>query len=209
MQLLLVDDHSVVRQGYSALIQMLLPAATVMEAADGATALSLAQQQPPTLAVLDINLVGMSGITLANKLLELDPELKILFFSMYDEASLIQQAMQTGALGYISKRSEPAMMEAAIATVLQGKQYLSPEIAQKLATIALHPEQSVSQILSGRELDIFLGIAQGKDKSDIAQVLGINEKTVANSTVQIKQKLGVKNLTEIVHIALSQGYLQR
>ncbi|MBE1288151.1 MAG: response regulator [Alteromonadaceae bacterium] len=209
MHILLVDDHSVVRQGYSALVQMLYPDAVVQESASGEDALAIASSRAFSLAVLDINLGGMSGISLATKLLQSQPDIKILFFSMYDEPSLIQQAMQTGALGYISKRSEPKMMQAAITTVLNGKAYLTPEIASKLASAELSEQPNLGKLLTEREFDIFLAIAHGQNKQNVAQALGINEKTVANTLTQIKQKLAIKDLAELVHIALSQGYLQR
>ena len=209
LHILLVDDHAVVRQGYSALVQMLYPDAVVQESASGEDALAIASSRVFSLAVLDINLGGMSGISLATKLLQSQPDIKILFFSMYDEPSLIQQAMQTGALGYISKRSEPKMMQAAITTVLNGKTYLTPEIATKLASAELSEQPNLGKLLTEREFDIFLAIAHGQNKQNVAQALGINEKTVANSVTQIKQKLAIKDLAELVHIALSQGYLQR
>ena len=114
MNILIVDDHAVVRQGYSALLTMMLPDAVVSEAENAQQTLKALAATDIDLVILDINLENASGLNLAGRLLKRWPRLKIIFFSMFDEPSVVNRAIQTGAKGYLSKRSKPEVMVEAI-----------------------------------------------------------------------------------------------
>ena len=208
MKILIVDDHAVVRQGYSALLTMMLPGADVSEAEKASQALKIIDTQEIDLIVLDINLENANGLSLAVRILKRAPKLKIIFFSMFDEPSIVKRAMQTGALGYISKRSKPEVMIEAIKAVSAGKRYIEQDIAVQLATQQLNEVENLVEQLTAREFDVFINVAKGLDRAQIADDLNVSMKTVSNLLTQIKSKLNVTNTTELVHLAIEQGYVK-
>jgi DNA-binding NarL/FixJ family response regulator len=208
MRIIFTDDHAVVRHGYASLVKMMLPNYEVNEAADAEHTLALLDQYDDVkLVVLDINLEHSSGLTLGKQIHQRYPHLAILFFSMFDEISMIHQALQSGGGGYISKRSEPEDMIEAIKTVLAGRTYLSAETAVKIATLNLQPQKNINQILTPREFDVFLATAKGHTRQDIANMLSVSSKTVSNTMTQIRQKLAITSQTELVKLAIQHGYV--
>lgn len=107
MNILLVDDHAVVRQGYASLLRVLMPDLQVREAATGEEALSQVQEQVPHLVIMDFGLPGISGLETTRRLRQRLPQLRVLFFSMHDELPLVRQALDAGAAGYLTKNSAP------------------------------------------------------------------------------------------------------
>lgn len=207
MHLLLVDDHAVVRQGYSALLGMMLPDATIHEAENARDAMACLKQHDVAVMILDINLDQASGLNLAPRFLSRHPELKIIFFSMFDEASIVNRAMQTGAAGYISKRCRPEIMLEAVKTVMAGRTYIEHELAINLAS-SFSEKQDMFDQLTRREFDVFMGVAKGQKRNRIALDLNISDKTVSNAITQLKNKLQVKTSTELVHLAIENGYVK-
>lgn len=208
MNILIVDDHAVVRQGYSALLTMILPDAQVSEADKASQALKMIESNMVELVVLDINLDNANGLSLAVRMLKRWPKLKIIFFSMFDEPSIVNRAMQTGALGYISKRSKPEVMIEAIKAVSAGKRYLEHDLAIQLATHQLNDLDNLCEQLTAREFEVFVAVAKGLDRAQIANELNVSTKTVSNLLTQIKSKLQVTTNTEMVHLAIEQGYVK-
>lgn len=208
MNILIVDDHAVVRQGYLALLSMMLNDAEISEAANAQQTLKILNDKPIELIILDINLENTSGLQLAGQLMRRWPKVKIIFFSMFDEPSVVSRALQTGAMGYLSKRSNPEVMIEAIKSVLAGKRYIEHSIAIQLATHQMSQPESAVEQLTQREFDIFVSTAKGLDRSQIAQNLSVSCKTVSNTLTQLKQKLQVSTNTELVHLAIEQGFLK-
>ena len=208
MNILIVDDHAVVRQGYSALLTMMLPDAVVSEAENAQQTLKALAAADIDLVILDINLENASGLNLAGRLLKRWPRLKIIFFSMFDEPSGVNRAIQTGAKGYLSKRSKPEVMVEAIKAVLNGKRYIEHNIAIQLATHQLNDADDSCKQLTQREFDVFLGIAKGLDRAQLADELNVSSKTVSNTLTQLKAKLQISTHAELVHLAIEQGYLK-
>lgn len=208
MNILIVDDHAVVRQGYSALLTMMLPEASVSEAENAQQVLKAMAGSQFDLVILDINLENASGLNLASRLLKRWPGLNIIFFSMFDEPSVVHRAIQTGAKGYLSKRSKPAVMMEAITAVLDGKRYIEHNIAIQLATHQLNNAQDSCKQLTQREFDVFLGVAKGLDRVQLANQLNVSSKTVSNTVTQLKAKLQINTHAELVHLAIEQGFLK-
>lgn len=208
MHLLLVDDHAVVRQGYGALLAMMLPQATIHEAENARQAMSCLAQHDISVIILDINLEQASGLNLAPRFLARSPNLKIIFFSMFDEASIVNRAMHTGASGYISKRCRPEIMLEAVKSVMAGRTYIEHELAINLASYAYSEKRDIFDQLTRREFDVFVGVAKGLKRTRIAQDLNISDKTVSNAITQLKSKLQVKTSTELVHLAIDKGYVK-
>ncbi|MAD00525.1 DNA-binding response regulator [Pseudomonas abyssi] len=209
MNLLLVDDHPMVRHGCACLLGEMLPQAEIRAVESGEDALVAAQQRVPDLVLLDIGLPGISGIETARRLLQRWPLLRILFLSMHDELPLVRQALAAGALGYITKTASPEVLCDAAGRCLKGHRYIEQELATQLACAGsderLDPRlRDVTQ----REFEIFVMLARGVAPRLIAENLCISSKTVSNNLTVLKQKLNVSSLTELVHLAIDTGVLR-
>jgi DNA-binding NarL/FixJ family response regulator len=208
MNILIVDDHAVVRQGYSALLSMMLPDVTVVEAESATQALQTLHQQRFDVVILDINLEHASGLNLAPRILTRDSQCKIIFFSMFDEVTVVNKALQCGASGYITKRCKPEIMIAAIKAVVKGECYIEHDVAINLASSGYQSNSDVCAQLTQREFDIFMGVAKGLKRAQIASDLSIADKTVSNVITQLKSKLQVTTNAELVHLAIEKGYVK-
>lgn len=210
MKILLVDDHAVVRQGYASLLRAMLPEVEVSEACDGEQALAQVQAQIPSLVIMDLGLPGISGLETLRRLRQRLPQIRVLFFSMHDELPLVRQALEAGALGYLTKTSSPQVLIEAVKRTLAGHVY----IEQNLAThLACNRGQDGSrdprlQGLTQRELEIFVMLAKGIPNRRIAEQLCISSKTVSNNLTLLKSKLRVDSHAELVHLAIDTGVIR-
>ena len=200
MKLLLVDDHTVVREGVMRLLSVFVDA-VVLEAKTGREALAVFRSEHPEVVILDLNLPGSGGLDLLRRLLIEDPKTKILIFSMHTTPLYVARAMQAGAKGYVSKGAGAEELVEAIRQIMNGGKYVERELAADLAVNALGSEDS-GKALSARELDIMRLLAKGKGLSDIAAALGISYKTVANTCTSIKHKLLVERTSDLIRVAV-------
>jgi two-component system invasion response regulator UvrY len=200
MKILIVDDHSVVREGVRRLLGVFVEAA-VLEAGTGKEALALFRTERPDIVVLDLNLPGAGGLDLLKRMLAEEPRARVLIFSMHTTPVYIARALQAGAKGYVSKGASADELVEAIRKVLAGERYVERDLAAELALHTLGPAEP-NKALSARELDIMRLLAQGKDLTSIASQLGISYKTVANSCTGIKQKLMVERSSDLIRIAV-------
>ncbi len=127
---------------------------------------------------------------------------------MFEEASIVNRAMHTGASGYISKRCRPEVMLDAVKTVMAGRTYIEHELAINLASYTYSEKRDIFDQLTRREFDVFMGVAKGLKRNRIAMDLNISDKTVSNAITQLKNKLQVKTSTELVHLAIDNGYVK-
>jgi len=205
MNILLVDDHAVVRQGYASLLRALLPAVEVREAASGEEALSRVQEAVPHLVIMDVGLPGISGLETTRRLRQRLPQLRVLFFSMHDELPLVRQALDAGAAGYLTKSCAPEVLIEAVRRILDGH----ASIEQALATeLAYSPSDQRLQGMTPRELEIFLMLAKGTPTRAIADQLNISSKTVSNHLTLLKSKLQVSSHAELVHLGIDMGVVR-
>jgi two-component system, NarL family, invasion response regulator UvrY len=202
IEVMLVDDHAVVREGYRRLIEKHSGLTVVAEAEDGRAAYQLYKAQPPDIVVLDLSMPGKGGIEVIRQLRQWDSDARVLVFTMHQNAAYALQAFQAGARGYITKSSAPDILVGAIRDVYAGKKAISPDISQELALDRINDEGSALQSLSAREFDIFRMIADAKPVAEIARTLNLSAKTVSNYHYLIKSKLGVSSDVELVHLAL-------
>jgi DNA-binding NarL/FixJ family response regulator len=198
MKALLIDDHAIVRGGLRRLLAS-LPQCEIAEAANGRDALTVLQAEKPDLVVLDLNLPGIGGFELLRRILAEHPAARILILTMHTEARYASRAIQAGARGYMSKNAAPAELLKALRTVAGGGRYIEAEIAQEMAlqTVAAPDPHAV---LTERDLEIVRLLGAGRSLSEIAAVLGIGYKTVANSCTQIKAKLGVGRTADLIRL---------
>lgn len=180
------------------------------EACDGEQALQLVQQEIPSLVILDIGLPGISGLETTRRLRQRLPQLRVLIFSMHDELPLVRQALDAGAIGYLTKSSPPEVLVEAVRRTLAGHAYIEQPLATHLACHPVH-EGSADPRLRGmtqREFEIFVMLAKGMSNRLIAEKLCISGKTVSNYLTLLKSKLQVISQAELVHLAIDTGVLR-
>jgi DNA-binding NarL/FixJ family response regulator len=201
-----VDDHPVFRDGIVR-IASAVPGVVVCGEADNAQdAFEAISRLNPDLVLMDINLPGKSGLELLQDVHAMRPELPVLVISMHDEQLYAERVLRAGGRGYIMKQEGPDKMRDAITKVLNGQVYASERTAAAILDALSRPRSSASTStlgkLTDRELEILRLTGQGKDNHAISQELHISLKTVDTHRGHIKEKLGLKNGTELIHYAV-------
>jgi DNA-binding NarL/FixJ family response regulator len=204
MRVLIVDDHPIVASGCRALFAA-DPAVEILEASDADSGLAAFGAERPDVCVLDVNLPGVSGFELARRILAQAASARIIMFSMNDDPIFAARAIEGGAKGYVSKSGDPADLVEAIRKVAGGGQYLPAAIAQRIAFGRLEPTENPLTKLSAREVEILRLLGSGKTLSEVAWHIHVSYKTVANSSSTIRQKLGIRSLSELVRFAIDNG----
>jgi DNA-binding NarL/FixJ family response regulator len=197
---LLVDDHSLVRRGFRRMIEDEPDIDVVGEASDGEQAVALASELKPRVIVMDCALPGMSGLIATRKVLEALPDTAILMLSMHSEETLVRQAFDAGALGYILKNAVDLDLAAAIRRVAAGEVVLDPQLERPSA---LKGERNAG--LTPRELEILQLIVNGKSNKEIAGDLNLSANTVAVHRANIMESLGIHKTAELVVYAIRNG----
>src|SRR5262245_47770694 len=208
VRVLLADDHAVVREGYRRLLERTSGIEVIAEASNGEQTYRLFCDCTPDVVVMDINLPGMSGVEATRRIVAREPSAKVLVFSMHEDVVFPSRALEAGARGYLTKSSAPEVLVEAVRAVAQGRIYLSHDVAQKLAVRLLPGQQVPLGELSPREFEVFRLLAEGKSVVDIARILSLSQKTVANYQSLVKQKLEADTSAQMVWIALQHGLLE-
>lgn len=204
IRIILVDDHAVVRTGYRRLLDAEPGLQVVGEAACADEANALIMRVAVDVAVVDLSLRGSSGIEAIRRMLARQPNLKVLVLSMHEGAGHITQALRSGALGYLTKYSEPGDVIDGIRRVATGKRVFSPEIAQVLAEEALDGDGALAH-LTPREFEVLRLLAHGESANCIASSMHLSPKTVLNYLTLIRQKLNADNDFKLLHLAARHG----
>lgn len=203
VSVLLIDDHAVVREGYRRLLERDGGIAVIGESADAAGAYDSFCALNPQIVVMDITLPGTSGIEVMRRMLGARAAARVLMFSMHEDTIFATRALQAGACGYVTKASAPHVLVEAVLAVADGRKYLSPDIAHKLALRDVGGAQSDG--LSARELEVLGLLTQGRSVKEIAAAMGLSSKTVANHQSNIKQKLDADTAIELLKRAADLG----
>lgn len=200
-KVLLVDDHAVVREGYRRLLEDEPGIHVIGEAANATQACERARALGPDVVVMDIALPGNSGIEATRRMLKDQPQLRVLMFSMYDDAIYAYRALEAGACGFLSKSSAPEVLVRAIHAVSRGERYLSADVATNMARSATQPGTPGFEALTPREFEVLRLLVQGETVRTISEKLALSEKTVANHQSAIREKLGARNSAQLARIA--------
>lgn len=203
MKVLIVDDHAIVRAGLKRLLAT-LPQVEIREAATGRDALTAYREERADIVLLDINLPGIGGLELLGRVLLLDRTARVIMFSMHAEAVYAGRAMEAGAMGYVSKNAAPDEVLAAIRKVADGGRYIENEIAQDMA-LQPAPGGDPMKQLTERDLEILRLLGEGRSLAEIAEALGVGYKTIANTSSQIKAKLGVTRTADLIRLSIEMG----
>jgi DNA-binding NarL/FixJ family response regulator len=202
----LVDDHPLVREWLTNLIHRQGDLTVCGEADTAAGAKQAIPALKPDIAIVDIGLKDSSGIELIKDLKRLSPGLAVLVLSMHEEAHYVERALRAGARGYIMKRETTRKVIAAIRQVLQGKLYVSEEMAEAMAAQFVEGKtlesRSAAEQLSDRELEVFELLGQGRGTRQIAETLRVSVKTVQAYCARIKEKLNLASATELIREAV-------
>lgn len=205
IRILIVDDHPIVRAGYSLLINR-QPDLTICGETDTAgEALRLVREHSPHLVIVDLTLKSGNGLELCKQLSHINPDLKMLVISAHDEALYADRALRSGARGYISKDEATTKLIDAVRTVLAGKVWLSSRMTERMLARVGHGESPASspiEALSDRELEVFEMIGNGLTTHQVAARLHLSPKTVESYRENLKRKLSLRNSTELTQHAV-------
>jgi DNA-binding NarL/FixJ family response regulator len=203
-RILVVDDHELVRVGMAQLVRRQPNWEVVGEADDAATAMQLARETRPNLALIDLRLNSGDGLELIKQFRATFPDIRSLVSSMQEERLYAERALRAGALGYISKQEPVQQLIVAIRRVLEGKVYLSPamtEVMLSRAAAGVHVEQPSIELLSDREIEVFELLGRGKSVKDIALQLHLSPKTIEYHRQRIKEKLRITSSNTLLRHA--------
>jgi DNA-binding NarL/FixJ family response regulator len=199
-KILIVDDHSMVREGLRLRISAFPDLEVCGEATTEDEALEMVNKTSPGLVIVDISLKSGHGIELIKRIKAISPKIKMLVSSGFQESLYAERALRAGALGYLNKQDSGEKVIDAIRTVLRGEHYVSAAITQRLVSQALgNRSESADPIdlLTDRELEVFRMIGNGKTSGAIAEELLLSTHTIDTHRENIKRKLGIKNAAEL------------
>src|SRR5271156_5424828 len=200
LTVLLVDDHALVRHGFRRILEDDAEIEVVAEATTGEEAVTLAKKHRPAVIVMDCALPGMSGLDATRKILEANPAAAILMLSMHSEDTLVRQALDAGARGYILKNAMDLDLANAIKRVAKGEKVMDPQVAR---TEALKGEREGG--LTPRELEVLQRIVAGQSNKEIAAELNLSANTVSVHRANIMDALGIHKTAELVVYAIRNG----
>jgi two-component system invasion response regulator UvrY len=208
IRVIIVDDHPVVRRGLKQIIAAEPDMQVVGEAENAREALRVIRQTACDAVVLDITLPDGSGLGVLDQLRSERPTLPVLIMSIHDEEQYALRVLKAGASGYLMKNSIPEELIQAIRKITSGGKYISPSIAERLASEFASPEKSPQEKLSDREFQIMCLIASGKSLKEIGDALCISGKTVSTYRARILEKMGMKTNADLVGYALKNRLIE-
>jgi DNA-binding NarL/FixJ family response regulator len=200
ISVLLVDDHSLVRRGFRRILEDEADIVVTGEAGDGAEAIRLAKELQPDVVIMDCAMPSMNGLQATRKILEQQPKILVLMLSMHPEETLVRQALDAGARGYVLKNAVDLELGAAIRRVVAGETVLDSQL-NRPSTL----KGDSNEHLTPRELEILQMIVEGKSNKEIATVLDLSANTVAVHRANIMDALGIHKTAELVVYAIRNG----
>jgi two-component system invasion response regulator UvrY len=210
IKVLLADDHSIMRAGLRRIIEESGEIEVVAEAEDGRTAIQLARENLPDVAVIDISMPGFDGLEVVSQLKIYLPHLPIIMLTMHEEEQYVVRAIEAGAMGYVTKRSAPEHIVKAIHQVMSGSRYLTAEASEALALRIAKGAGGKSSLdsLSTRELQVLRRLAMGHTNHEIADAYSISTKTVDTYRLRLLKKLNLRNNAELSRFAIQNKLVE-
>lgn len=205
IQVVLADDHDLVRSGIKALLSTVDGVQVIAEARNGNELLALLESVKPDVVMTDISMPGMDGITAIAEIHSRHPDVRVIVLSMYDTVDFVKRAVANGACGYLMKDAPPFELEQALRSVMATGSYFSAAVAQRL----LQPsEPTVDDELTQRQVEILTLIAQGKSAKEIAFELGLSPKTVDVHRARIMERLRLNDIASLTRYAVRKGLVK-
>ena len=208
MKILITDDHAVVRSGLKQILAEEFTRAEFGEAGSAQEALDKVWKEPWDVVVLDITMPGRSGLEVLKEIKKSKPKLPVLVLSMHPEDQFAVRLLKIGASGYMTKESAPQELVGAVKKVIAGGRYVSPSLAEKMASyLAVDVQTPPHERLSDREFLVLRQIASGKTPTLIAKELGLSVKTISTYRMRILEKMSMHNNAELTHYAINNQLL--
>lgn len=208
MNILIADDHAVVRRGLREILTEALPAASFSEAGNADQVMSLLSKGPVQLLLLDINMPGRSGLDVLRDVKRSWPRVPVIIMSVQPADQYAVRCLRAGAAAYISKESAPEELAQAARRVLSGGKYVDPDLAEKLLdTMDRAGSRPLHELLSDREHEVLRMIAEGRALTEVADALHVSVKTVSTYRARILAKMQMKSNAELIRYALEHSLL--
>ena len=211
IRVLVVDDHTIVRDGICALLALAGDIEVVGEAANGSEALKMVKELEPDVVLMDITMPIMDGLEATRRIHKEFPRIRVLALTQYDDKEYVFPVIEAGASGFISKVAASLELTSGIRSIYQGDSYLSPSVARLLIEDYQHGEGRVIrepyEQLTDRERDVLKLVAEGHTTKEVADILVVSPRTVEGHKTNFMAKLGIHNRTELVKYALRKGII--
>ena len=210
IKLIVVDDHTIVRQGLVSMLEETGECQVMAQAADGAEAMELVLKHKPDVVVTDLSMPRLSGLEVVKRVREKLPSAKTLVLTVHEEDEYILPIIRAGASGFLNKDTSVAELMTAIKAIHSGQAYFGPRATKALADQQQRPRDSSLnpyETLTARERETFQLVVEGKTTKEIAQILDIGVKTAENHRARMMEKLGLRNTAEVVRFAARKGLL--
>ncbi|HSG06762.1 MAG TPA: response regulator transcription factor [Longimicrobiales bacterium] len=210
INVIIADDHAVVRQGIRTVLEEIPGLHVLAEAGNGREVFSLLEEHTPDLLVLDISMPEMTGLEVAKRLRGEGSELGILILSMHENPEYILEAVRAGADGYILKDVGPAELREAVEAVVDGREYFAPRVTHQLSVALreeLEQERQRSKLdqLTGREREVLVRVAAGRTNREIAEEFGISPRTVETHRERVMAKLRIRTVAGLTRFVVENG----
>jgi two-component system response regulator NreC len=211
VNVVIADDHSVVRHGVKSLLQTIPELRVIGEASDGPQAVSMVQQFQPDLLIVDMAMPGMDGLEVTRQVNECCPEVRVIILTIHNDAAVVRQAFLNGASGYMLKDTTPEDLLRGVLDVVGGRRYLSPPLVEMVFDFFINAAQTGTAdafaALTAREKEVFQLAAQGKNNSEVATALNISPRTAETHRANLMRKLSLRTQTDLVRYAIKRGVL--
>jgi DNA-binding NarL/FixJ family response regulator len=203
MRILIADDHAIVRRGLSEILLEEYPSAFVEEVGDADTLLNRALAENWDIVISDLMMPGRSVLEILQQIKQHAPQLPVLILSIFPEEQYATRVLKAGASGYINKDAAPTELVKAVQRILQGRKYITPNMAEMLAgELTLATDKAPHELLSDREFHVMKLLAEGKTISDIAEMLSLSPTTISTYRARIMEKMKMRANAELARYAL-------
>jgi DNA-binding NarL/FixJ family response regulator len=208
LNLLVADDHEIVRKGVTCLLEAQPGWRVMAEASNGREAVEQAKRLKPDVAILDIGMPSLNGLEAARQMLKNDPHIKIVMLTMHDSDNLIREVLRVGARGYVSKTDAMRDLVTAINAVRSGITFFTARVAEIVLEDYLHKNEATNNRLTPRQREIIQLLAEGKSSKEIAVALGLSTKTAETHRANIMKRLNCHSASEIVRYAVRNNIIE-
>lgn len=203
VKIIIADDHPAIRKGVRLILQAEYPGAEFGEASNAAEVFKLLREKKWDVLIMDMDMPGRNGLDALKQIKEDKIDIRTLIFSMHPEGQIAVRALKAGAHGYLGKDAPDGELARAVQTLLAGKKYITPEVAEQMASQLENPnDKAPHELLSDREYQTLLLFASGKTVSQIAEELSLSIPTISTYRARILEKMGMKNNAELTSYAI-------